>query len=205
MDRSAGEVNRCSWRGREARGNHIWATVGDEMPQRRVYRSSWKNGATEGRGSVRQKQGTWCAQRSSQLAILPKYLHRVRKTLTPKGNVGNFPSPLQPAEKFNTHFNLPFAPFGPSWPLGSRPTKDTYPCWQFFYCILISQRVKPFIYIRPWPWKMLEMLSAIILLTAAGIHAPHRPQVNATSCFLPFRKIQMTKNQDYWKSRILGQ
>lgn len=68
-----------------------------------------RNGATEGRGSVRQKQETLHAQRSSQLAILPKYPHRVRKTLTPKGELGNFPFPLQPVEKFNTHFNLPFA------------------------------------------------------------------------------------------------
>ena len=73
VDRSAGEVNRCSWRGRQARGNHIWAAVGDEMPQRRVYRSSWKNEATEGRGSVRQKRETRCTQRRSQLAELPKY------------------------------------------------------------------------------------------------------------------------------------
>lgn len=82
------------------------------MRQRRVYRSSWKNGATEGRGSVSQKQETSCVQRSSKLAVLPKYPHRVISTLNPKGELGNFPFPLQPAEKFNTYFNLPFVLLG---------------------------------------------------------------------------------------------
>lgn len=82
------------------------------MRQRRVYRSSWKNRATEERGSASQKQETRSAQRSAQLTILPKYPQRVKKTLTPKGELGNFPFPLQPAEKFNTHFNLPFALLG---------------------------------------------------------------------------------------------
>lgn len=47
--------------------------------------------SNRGKGSARKKQETRCAQRSSQLAILPKYPHRVRETLTLKGDLGNFP------------------------------------------------------------------------------------------------------------------
>lgn len=52
-----------------------------------------------GKGSARQKQETRCTQRHSQLVILPKYPQRVRKTLTSKGDLGNFPLPISAYRK----------------------------------------------------------------------------------------------------------
>ena len=52
-----------------------------------------------GTGSARQKQETRCTQRHSQLVILPKCPQRVRKTLTSKGDLGNFPLPISAYRK----------------------------------------------------------------------------------------------------------
>lgn len=131
-------------------GGCIWAAMGDEMHSREFPEAA-------GRTEPQREGAPW--GKSMRLDVL-KEAHSLQHSLNihtewrrhwfPRDTEEISPFPWQPAEKFHTLCNLPFAPSVAS-------VLKAHPRHIFLLAILlISQRANPFIYIRPWPGKMWE-------------------------------------------------